>query len=64
MEASEVDEINLHMVRLVVYSGTRWVCDPSLENIEAHWKFWVQENQPLACLQWDPGEYGSIGPFK
>ena len=63
-EPFEEDDNHLHRVRLVAYSGTKWLCDPPLEKIEAHWKIWVQENRPLVRLQWDPGEYYWIDPFK
>ena len=44
-------------IRVVAIVGRRWVVDPDPGLFDREWRLWAYGARPLACLQWDPGEW-------
>jgi hypothetical protein len=53
----EGNDFNWLRIRVISHAGQKWLIDPPLEKVKAHWKLWAYEKRPLIRLQWDPGEY-------
>jgi hypothetical protein len=53
----ERNYFNWLRVRVISYAEKKWLIDPLLDKVKAHWKLWAYETRPLIRLQWDPGEY-------